>query len=579
MTIRTKLIGAFALMLAFVMVNSALLLMIAGQSSDAFDEISASSNKIKDKVLPLITVTQDLKVNVIQVQQWLTDISATRGLDGLNDGFDEAKANADEFKANLAVALKLTEELNQPKLTASLKEMGDAFGPYYQVGVQMAEAYIADGPAGGNKMMGNFDEVAAKIQDGVGQVNKGVKAIVKESLTEEGELLAKDKEKNNSLRNVSLVPIVISVLVGFAAIIAVTKLCKNISQMTATMTGLSQGKLDTEVHGRDRSDELGEMAESVQIFKESAIENKRLQDEQKEAEEKVKKERQATMMQMADDLEGRVSGSMQEISDVLTDLEGMAGQMSSAADQTSAQSQAVSAATEEATANVEAVSASGAQLTASINEISEQVAKSSEISSGAVAEAQETTQTISTLAEEVGRIGDVVKLITDIAEQTNMLALNATIEAARAGDAGKGFAVVASEVKNLAQQTAKATEEIGAQIGKIQSETTGAVDAIDGIATTIGHLNEYTSSIAAAVEEQSAATGEIAHNVNEAARGNEEVSSNISGVAQAASDTGRLAHSVADSANNVKNASQHLRSSVQEFLDDIRDGSSGNIRF
>ncbi|WP_417782284.1 methyl-accepting chemotaxis protein [Terasakiella pusilla] len=579
MTIRTKLIGAFALILVFLSVNSTLLLVNVQSTSSSFDEITDSSKQITDQVLPLITVTQDLKVNVLQVQQWLTDISATRGLDGLNDGFDEAQANAQEFRGNLDAAIRLTKSLNKPELTAALQAMGQAFDPYYETGKKMAQAYIAEGPEGGNKMMGDFDDVAARIQSGMDQVAIQVKQFVADRLSAGEALLSDKKAENALLQKVALVPIILSALVGLLVVLAVLRICRNISDMTDVMADLSQGNLDVLIPGTERKDELGHMAGAVAIFKEEAIENKNLHEEKQRLDENARQQRQDTMMKMADELESRVVGSMKEITAILIQLEDMSVQMSRAADTTSTKSQAVCAASEQTTANMEAVSTSGTELSASISEISRQVSQSSELSKVAVAEAQDTNGRIEALASEVAQIDDIVKLITGIAEQTNLLALNATIESARAGEAGKGFAVVASEVKNLAQQTAKATEQISGQIAKIQSETSGAVSAIDGIAQTISRLDDYGASIAAAVDQQNSATREISHNVHEAARGNEEVSQNISGVAEAAEDTDQLAHKVSDSANLLKDASQKLRSSVQGFLDDVRDGTSGNIRF
>ncbi|WP_417789941.1 methyl-accepting chemotaxis protein [Terasakiella pusilla] len=579
MTIRTKLIGAFALILVFLSVNSTLLLVNVQSTSSSFDEITDSSKQITDQVLPLITVTQDLKVNVLQVQQWLTDISATRGLDGLNDGFDEAQANAQEFRGNLDAAIRLTKSLNKPELTAALQAMGQAFDPYYETGKKMAQAYIAEGPEGGNKMMGDFDDVAARIQSGMDQVAIQVKQFVADRLSAGEALLSDKKAENALLQKVALVPIILSALVGLLVVLAVLRICRNISDMTDVMADLSQGNLDVLIPGIERKDELGHMAGAVAIFKEEAIENKNLHEEKQRLDENARQQRQDTMMKMADELESRVVGSMKEITAILIQLEDMSVQMSRAADTTSTKSQAVCAASEQTTANMEAVSTSGTELSASISEISRQVSQSSELSKVAVAEAQDTNGRIEALASEVAQIDDIVKLITGIAEQTNLLALNATIESARAGEAGKGFAVVASEVKNLAQQTAKATEQISGQIAKIQSETSGAVSAIDGIAQTISRLDDYGASIAAAVDQQNSATREISHNVHEAARGNEEVSQNISGVAEAAEDTDQLAHKVSDSANLLKDASQKLRSSVQGFLDDVRDGTSGNIRF
>ncbi len=579
MTIRLKLIASVVVLLVFLMINSVILISVSNENSDSYSEISSTSVLLKEKVMPLISVSQELRVNVIQVQQWLTDISATRGKDGLNDGFDEAEAQAKAFEANLAKAISLTKELNKPELTQALMQMGKAFPPYYETGKKMASAYVADGPAGGNKMMADFDAVAAQIQEKVLDVSNKVREFVDVSQSENAQVIAKSEKKNTSSKNLSFGPMGIAILVGIGSVLVVWNICKNLTQMTGTMKQLSDGKLDAEVPGKGRGDELGDMAESLEFFKQSAVESRQLEEDRKASDAKAAKELRGALMTMADDLDERVSGSMAEINDVLSSLEQMASKMSTAADQTSAQSQAVSAATEETSVNMEAVSSSGSQLTASINEISQQVSQSSEIAQEAVSEAQSTNEVIASLADEVGRIENVVKLITDIADQTNMLALNATIEAARAGDAGKGFAVVASEVKNLAQQTSTATDEISAQIGKIQSQTSGAVGAIEGIAKTISNLNDYSSSIAAAVEEQSAATGEIAHNVNEAARGTEEVSGNITGVAQAAGETGQLAHDVSAAAEKVKDASQSLRTRVQEFLDDVRDGSSGAIRY
>ncbi len=579
MTIRLKLISAVVLMLVLLMINSILLISVTNDSSSAFENIEVSSKKIGEEVLPLLALSQGLRTDVIQVQQWLTDISATRGLDGLNDGFDEAQKHANSFNEKLKKALKLSQSLKMDKLVNHFHMMGENFPPFYEGGKRMATAYVKDGPAGGNRMMGSFDEVAAKIQNDVLNVTFEVEAIVAKQLENDSVILEHSKIENEKSRTIAIVPIVISLVVGVSVVIGVMGICRNILQMTHSMTDLSHGKLDAEVMGQERRDELGEMANAVQVFKDNAIDKLRLEREQEEQEKRAAQERRGALIQIADDLEGRVKGSMKQISEVLSNLEQTATQMSSAADQTSAQSQAVSAATQQATANVDAVATAGSELSASISEISKQVAQSSQIAQEAVAEAHTTTGIVASLAEEVGQIENVVKLINDIAEQTNLLALNATIEAARAGEAGKGFAVVASEVKSLAQQTSKATEEISLQIAKIQQQTNGAVSAIDGIEKTISNLNDYSSSIAAAVEEQSAATGEIAHNVEEASRGTQDVAHNIYGVAQAATQTGQLANDVTISANVVKDASQSLRTNVQDFLDDIRDGSSGSFRY
>ena len=252
-----------------------------------------------------------------------------------------------------------------------------------------------------------------------------------------------------------------------------------------------------------------------------------------------------------------------------TELKASAESMVASAEETASQSTAVAAASEEVTANIQTVSAAAEELTSSVNEISRQVMESTRISEEAVAETERTNEVVQGLAEAAQKIGDVVKLISDIAGQTNLLALNATIEAARAGEAGKGFAVVASEVKSLANQTAKATEDIAAQVGNIQSATNDAVGAIKGVGETINKLSEIATSISSAVEEQGAATGEISRNVQEAANGTQEVTGNITQVSANASESGESAAQVLKAADGLSEEAEKMRTQIAEFLDSM----------
>lgn len=286
--------------------------------------------------------------------------------------------------------------------------------------------------------------------------------------------------------------------------------------------------------------------------------------------EEGKKNFSSRMNSLADSLESSVKSIADKVSSSANDMRGAAEQMTLKAERTSQQATTVAAASEEASVNVQTVASAAEELNASVSEISRQVAASSKITTQAVAEAETTNLQLEGLAKAAQRIGDVVKLISDIAGQTNLLALNATIEAARAGEAGKGFAVVASEVKNLANQTAKATEEIIAQISAIQSETKGAVEAIQRIGSTIGTINEISTAIASAVEEQGAATREIARNVQEASAGTSEVSSNIIHVTQTAKETGETAKQMQASSGILVDQSATLRGEVDEFLTRIR---------
>ncbi len=343
-----------------------------------------------------------------------------------------------------------------------------------------------------------------------------------------------------------------------------------LGRITATLKALATGDRSLQVPETDRRDEIGEMAKAAQVFKDNLIEADRLRAEQEELKRRGDAEKKDAMYRMADEFEVSVKNIVGSVSSASTELQGTARSMSATAEETSRQATTVAAASEQASTNVETVASAADELSASIGEISRQVSESANIAAAAVADAERTNTKVQALAESAQRIGDVVKLINAIASQTNLLALNATIEAARAGEAGRGFAVVASEVKSLASQTAKATDDISAQIKEIQGATADSVDAIRGITGTIGRINEIAGSIASAVEEQGAATKEIARNVQQASRGTNDVSSNITGVMQAANETGAAATQVLGAAGELARNAETLRGQVDSFIAKVR---------
>jgi methyl-accepting chemotaxis protein len=340
--------------------------------------------------------------------------------------------------------------------------------------------------------------------------------------------------------------------------------------MTAAMRRLAEGNTMIDVPARGRHDEIGQMAEAVQIFKDNALRvvaMTREQDDQKRvAADMLRKDRN----DMADAFEASIMGVVKMVSASASDMQGTAQSLSAVAHQANSQATTVAAASEQASSNVQTVATAAEELSASISEISRQVTEASRISKDASEEVDRTNAIVRGLSAAATKIGDVVKLISDIASQTNLLALNATIEAARAGEAGKGFAVVAGEVKILANQTGRAAGEIVVQISSVQAETFRAVEAMKNIAGVIDQVREISAGIAAAVEEQSAATSEIARNVLQAAHGTEEVSSAIGGVTQAAFSTGTSAGQVLASAKGLAANSGLLQSEVVNFLATIR---------
>ncbi len=354
----------------------------------------------------------------------------------------------------------------------------------------------------------------------------------------------------------------------WAAFLVRRRVTRPVARMTGVMSELAGGNTDVNFV-TTTEDEIGELARAFLSFKESMI-----KDRQRRLAEKIETEEQIARKQRIESLTASFDAAIRDVlgtvSGAAERLHSSATAMSANAEQTNRQSAAVSAATEEASTNVETVSAAGTQLNASIHEIAQQVARSAEMAARASNEADGVNTRIESLAQAADKVGQIVQLINAIASQTNLLALNATIEAARAGDAGKGFAVVANEVKSLANQTAKATDEIAAQITAIQTETGAAVSAIRGITRTIDAVNELTASVAAAVEEQSSATAEISRSVAEASRGTAEVAANIAGVAEAAGETGRMSREVYDAASLLINESQRMEHEVEQFLGDMR---------
>ncbi len=371
----------------------------------------------------------------------------------------------------------------------------------------------------------------------------------------------------------------LAVVVAVVLIGVVIALCLHFStirplvSMTKTMSILAAGDNSVEIPALKKKDEIGDMAQAVRIFRDSAIERERLEAEaMKAAQEKVEREaeRQAMLSRLADKFETSVGGVVVAVSSAAAQLQEIARSVAATSERTSEQATSVAAASGEASENVDTMAAAAEELSSSIQGIGEQSSKSTESAQQAADQVRQINEEVEGLAVAAQKIGDVVKLISNIAEQTNLLALNATIEAARAGDAGKGFAVVATEVKSLAAETAKATEVITEQVAGIQNMTADAAEAIGGIAKTVDVVKDHAAAIAAAVDQQGVATQDIARNIHRAATGTQAVKGTIGEVNEAAGETGRSAGNMLSAVDELTRQSETLRSEVDKFLAEVR---------
>jgi methyl-accepting chemotaxis protein len=541
----------------------------AGNNQASLRSIAGNYDAVSNAIIPLLTVAQDLKLDVTQVQQYLSDVSATRGLDGLDDGFKLADENAIAFRSDIGKARQLAGRLGSAGLIRAIDAAEAAFEPYYRTGKTMAQAYVDEGPSGGNRLMGDFDAAAEKLRSGLSQISEAARQIGDERSAATSGAISHGEASIAFERNaVMLLAGIVLVCALVGALSLRRSLLLPILGLANRMKGLAAGDVQTDVPGLSNRDEIGDMARAVAVFRDSMIERGRLE-RAADAERMRKDARQSALERIIGEFRAKALDSVRSVDGEIAGMQETASLLTRIAHSTSSDATTTAAAAAQATSSIQTIAAATEELGASVGAIAKQAQHASDTVDEATGVAATTNQKVEGLAGAAEEIGAIVEIINSIAKKTNLLALNATIEAARAGDAGRGFAVVASEVKSLADQTADATSQIVQQVAGIQAASHGAAESIRVITGTMSDINALITGIASAITEQDAATQAIANNINQAAGSSTEVARGVDKVSGAVGDTDHASGRVEKAAQQLAAVVHSLSQNIEAFLADI----------
>ncbi|MBI3445205.1 MAG: methyl-accepting chemotaxis protein [Magnetospirillum sp.] len=563
MKLRSLVLAGFAACIAITAGLAGVTISTIAKQAAPLETIEGKADLTSNQGIPLLLALKDMRYDIVQVQQFLTDVSAT----GNGEGFGEAEEFARHFAEDLATARDLATQLKLDELSRTLAGMEELFRQYYAAGRSMAEAYVKDGQEAGNVKMEAFDASAKALSERMDVASSSVNDFAWAAM---GELLEQThtvRAANDSLQTTLLVTCLIGIIINLVIALLIGAYASRLfGRLQNDVSAVLDERGDVLELDGNRRDEFGPIARALALFRSKSGEVKALEEARQRHEAAAEASRRAALLSMADAVEIETASAVEAVASEGDRVSSSAAAMADSAHSVGEHSQAVAAAAEQALRNAQTVAGASEELSASIQEIARQVDHSNEAVERVVVQATKAAGIVASLTGAMDKIGDVASMIAEIAQHTNLLALNATIEAARAGEAGKGFAVVAGEVKTLANQTSKSTEEISRQVTTLQSVGRDVAACIEGMINTVQDVEGMSASIAAAVRQQDSATREITRNVVETSAAAQEVSSHIATVAAEASSTGQHAVEVRELLHHMAGRIRDLRVAVNSAV-------------